>query len=109
MGLSSCFLGRTAGDIASQPFPSAWLYRGCVLCQVLSLDPATGRIALPPGFKRLWVEVGSNSRNTLAAVEARCGGNEDVFVLSFEPLLGQYCRLSASEKRCDRHGRCAGF
>jgi len=46
-----------------------------VLCQVLSLDPATGRIALPPGFKRLWVEVGSNSRSTLAAVEARCGGN----------------------------------
>ena len=65
--------------------------------QVLSLDPDTGRIQVPPGA-RIWVEVGTNSRNTLASTEARCAGNEDVFVVSFEPLLGQYCRLTAAQR-----------
>jgi len=77
--------------------------------QVLSLDPDTGRIQVPPG-SRIWVEVGANSRNTLASTEARCAGNEDVFVVSFEPLLGQYCRLTAAQRSdsMSRLGACAG-
>jgi FkbM family methyltransferase len=77
--------------------------------QVLTLDPETGRLPVPPGA-RLWVEVGANSRNTLAATEARCSGNEDVFVVSFEPLLGQYCRLTAAGKSdtMNRLGACSG-
>ena len=77
--------------------------------QVLSLDPGTGRIKVPPGA-RIWVEVGTNSRNTLASTEARCAGNEDVFVVSFEPLLGQYCRLTAAQRsdRMSHLGICTG-
>jgi len=76
---------------------------------VLSLEPDTGRIKVPPGA-RIWVEVGANSRNTLASTEARCAGNEDVFVVSFEPLLGQYCRLTAAQRSdsVSGLGACAG-
>lgn len=64
--------------------------------QILALDES-GHLPIPSG-KRVWIEVGANSRNTLATTEARCAGNEDVFVVSFEPLLGQYCLLTSSSK-----------
>ena len=77
--------------------------------QILALDPNTGRINVPPGA-RIWVDVGTNSRNTLASTEARCAGNEDVFVISFEPLLGQYCRLTAAQRSdsMSHLGTCIG-
>ena len=46
------------------------------------------------------MEVGANSRNLLSANEAACRGYEDVFILSFEPLLNHYCALSHA-KRAD--------
>ena len=103
-------VGQNEGGSAkgsAPPIPSSratgshegFTIRGAALfaeLQVLSLDPITGRLPVPPG-SRLWVEVGANSRNTLASTEARCSGNEDVFVVSFEPLMGQYCRLTAAD------------
>ncbi|GMH84164.1 hypothetical protein TrST_g12295 [Triparma strigata] len=65
--------------------------------QVLSLDPITRRLPIPEG-SRVWVEVGANSRNLLAWAEARCEGNEDVYVISFEPLLAQYAAITHAAK-----------
>ena len=53
--------------------------------QVLQLNPDTKRLDLTPGA-RVWVEVGANSRNLLSDWEARCAGNDDVFIVSFATI-----------------------
>ncbi|KAK7232057.1 methyltransferase [Aureococcus anophagefferens] len=47
--------------------------------QVATLDPATRRLDVPEGA-RIWLEVGTNSRNWLANCELLCEGYDDVYI-----------------------------
>ena len=61
---------------------------------VLGLDD-DGRLVLPAAVRRIWLEVGCNSRDTLTRL-AHAPENADVLLVQFEPLLDKYSWLLSS-------------
>ena len=63
---------------------------------VLDLDD-DGRFVLPAATRRIWIEVGCNSRDTLSRL-LLAPENSDVLLVQFEPLLDKYAWLLSSSR-----------
>lgn len=70
--------------------------RGNVVCgvPVLKTDPATGLLRMPPGVKRVWVDVGTHARAQNTRPELDKPSGKDLMIIGFEPNRFQWGEIS---------------
>ena len=71
----------------------------------LSVDPSTGRFALPTSIRRVWIDVGTHARagNTRPFLDDQIH-NGDLFIIGFEPMRYQWGEISTINYQAPKKG-----